>query len=178
MASAISPASTALDCSSCARAASTSAASDFLRRLQILLRRQTRRVDGRLAFVEHAAANCFLLGKNFRARLAQRIVVDAQFFLHGRAARFRFLPRAFGPLVALRKHALDGPEKTPAQEEIKKKNDDDCGHSRQEQIAELAKDFHRLFRASDNAQLASSPVNLGYTPALQAILSLNKGVIL
>jgi hypothetical protein len=44
--------------------------------------------------------------------------------------------------VALGEHALHGLEKTPAHEQIKKKNDNDRGDSRQEQLTELVNDFH------------------------------------
>src|SRR5205823_1796640 len=93
-----------------------------------------------------------LLGENLDACFAQCFVIGAKFFLHRRAARFRLLPRTFRSSVAFREHALDWPKKAPAHEEIKKKNDDDGWQCRQKQIAELAKNSHRLFRASDHAR--------------------------
>jgi hypothetical protein len=44
--------------------------------------------------------------------------------------------------VTLGQHAFHGLEKTPAHEQIEKKNDNDRGNSRQEQLAELVNDLH------------------------------------
>ena len=101
-----SPASP-LDCSS-SRARRFHVRGDGLSWLPaaLLLRGDARGADVRLALVQDAAARRFLLGKHFAARLLQRFVIGAEFFLHGRAARFRFLPRAFRALVALGQHAL------------------------------------------------------------------------
>jgi hypothetical protein len=44
--------------------------------------------------------------------------------------------------MALGEHTLHGQEKTPAHEQIEKKNDNDCGNSLQEQLTELVNDLH------------------------------------
>jgi len=109
----------------------------FLRGLQLLLRRGPRRAHQCLPFVHDAAPDCLLLDENFSARLPQRFVIGAQLLLHGNTARFRFLTRAYGTLVAFGQNALKRPKKTPAQKKIKKENENDGRNCRQKQIAEL-----------------------------------------
>jgi len=58
------------------------------------------------------------------------------------AAGFGLDPGPFRALLALGEHALHGLEKTPAQKQIEEKDDNDCGDSRKEQLAELVNDLH------------------------------------
>jgi len=88
--SAISPASTTLDCSSDARAASTSAASAFFAACNSRCAAKRCRAHGSLAFLQHFPAGRFLLDKNsprtFRSACCTRAA-----FLRGDPARFGFL---------------------------------------------------------------------------------------
>jgi hypothetical protein len=90
-----------------------------------------------LAFLQHLPAGSFLLDKNFSPHFPERFVIRAQLFLHGDPARFGFLSRACGTLVAFGENALHWPKETPAQKKVEKENENDGRHSRQEQIAEL-----------------------------------------
>ena len=85
----------------------------------------------------------FLLGVDFPASLAQRVMVGIHLLLGAGFSGRGFGPRALDAGIALCHGLLNRPEERPAQEKIKKQDDDDRRHSTEEQFAELVCDFHR-----------------------------------
>ncbi len=94
-----------------------------------------RSLEQRRSFIQHFLARGFLLGVNLRARLLQRFLILLHFFSSGRLRGFRGLLRAGGTLFALRHHGEQRLEKQRFQDEIKDDQDQDCGHSPEEEFA-------------------------------------------
>ena len=69
-------------------------------------------------------------------------MVRIQLLLGAGLSCSRLCARPFYAGMALRHRPLDRPKERPAQEKIKKQNDDDGRQSTEEQFAELVCDFH------------------------------------
>ena len=114
----------------------------LLGRVHVFLRARAHGFQELGSIVVRCLPRQFLLGIDFRARLAQRIMVGIQLLpgagFGGRSLR----ARAFNAGAALRHGFLNRPEECPAQEKIEKQNDNDSRQSTEEQFAELVCDFH------------------------------------
>jgi len=98
--------------------------------------------DARQALREHLLPRRLLPGIDFTARFLEGFLVGTDFFLRGGLACFGGALGAEGAFAPLGHHALERFEEVGAKEQIKKKDDQDCGYSLQEQFAKLMNNFH------------------------------------
>jgi hypothetical protein len=121
-----------------------------------------------------------LLDKDLDARLSQHLLIGVQLFLRRGAGRFRLLPCAFRQGVAFGENPLQRREKAPAEKKVKKENEENRRRSGQKQFAELVENFHRYFGYVGIRQRPAARLQRKTRgrPSLQAIPTLDKGVIL
>src|ERR1700687_988583 len=100
--------------------------------------------QARVTLFQNLLARRFLFGINFSARLSESILISAFLFLRSRLARLRSALRAYRSFPAFVQYLLHGTKEVGAKKQIKEENDQDCGHSLQEQFAKLVNNFHSV----------------------------------
>src|SRR6185437_10513018 len=118
-------------------------ANAFLLRAHFVLRRAARVLKHLRALSQNCLTCLFLLRKNSRARLLQRILVGLNLSFCGRLYRRGLFARLDDSRVALRHGALDRLEKTGAQKPIEKEKKNDGWNRLKEEPAELLQNLHR-----------------------------------